>query len=186
MGRRIIVCDGAEAARLWSRIGAGSDEDLTWVPREKEPRARPPGFHALSGGLSAEAIARLEPRAGVGADPEILGATLDSRRVERGDVFFAIRGLEQDGETFAPEAIRRGARAVVAASPRPDWVGSPMLPSPGSYSSTVLNGTSAPPRPRGSVITSCSGAQSPEMFGSPFASRAGRAAAESSGFSIWP
>ena len=65
MGRRIIVCDGAEAARLWSRIGAGSDEDLTWVPREKEPRARPPGFHALSGGLSAEAIARLEPRAGV-------------------------------------------------------------------------------------------------------------------------
>ncbi|MGI9591376.1 MAG: DHH family phosphoesterase [Myxococcota bacterium] len=64
MGRRIIVCDGAEAARLWSRIGAGSDEDLTWVPREKEPRARPPGFHALQGGLSAEAIARLEPRAG--------------------------------------------------------------------------------------------------------------------------
>jgi nanoRNase/pAp phosphatase (c-di-AMP/oligoRNAs hydrolase) len=64
VGRRIIVCDGAEAARLWSRIGAGDDEDLTWVPREKEPRARPPGFHALQGGLAAESIARLEPSAG--------------------------------------------------------------------------------------------------------------------------
>ena len=64
MGRRIIVCDGAEAARLWSRLGAGDDEDLTWVPREKEPRARPPGFHALQGGLAAESIARLEPSAG--------------------------------------------------------------------------------------------------------------------------
>jgi len=65
VGRRIIICDGAEAARLWSRIGAGDDEDLTWVPREKEPRARPPGFHALPGGLSADAIARLDPKVGV-------------------------------------------------------------------------------------------------------------------------
>jgi len=62
--RRIIVCDGADIARFWSRIGAAQDEELTWVPREHESRARPPGFRALQGGLTREAIAKLEPRAG--------------------------------------------------------------------------------------------------------------------------
>ena len=66
MGKRIILCDGAEAARLWARIGAGSDEDLTWVPRDAEPRARPPGFHALPGGLLPEAIQKLGARRGDG------------------------------------------------------------------------------------------------------------------------
>jgi nanoRNase/pAp phosphatase (c-di-AMP/oligoRNAs hydrolase) len=62
VGRRIILCDGAELARLWSRIGAGEKEELTWVPREDESRARPAGFRALSGGITAEALRRLEPR----------------------------------------------------------------------------------------------------------------------------
>jgi UDP-N-acetylmuramoyl-L-alanyl-D-glutamate--2,6-diaminopimelate ligase len=80
--------------------------------------------------LSARAIrlssllraAGVEPVAGVDVDPDILGTALDSRRVGQGDIFFAIRGFEHDGEAFAPNAIHRGARAVVAASPRPDWV----------------------------------------------------------------
>ena len=67
--------------------------------------------------------AGVRPLAVIGADPEIRGAHLDSRRIERGDLFFAIRGFQADGEKFAPEAVRRGAPAVVAASPRPDWVG---------------------------------------------------------------
>jgi nanoRNase/pAp phosphatase (c-di-AMP/oligoRNAs hydrolase) len=66
LGRRIIICDGAEIARLWSRIGAGEDEELTWVPREDESRARPPGFRSLQGGLCAEAIAKLNPKPGDG------------------------------------------------------------------------------------------------------------------------
>lgn len=64
MERRIIVCDGAELARLWSRIGAGENEELFWVPRDDESRARPSGFRALPGGLSSEAIAKLGPREG--------------------------------------------------------------------------------------------------------------------------
>ncbi len=59
MGRRIIVCDGAETARLWARIGAGPEEELTWVPREDESRARPSGFRALQGGLSEEGFTKL-------------------------------------------------------------------------------------------------------------------------------
>jgi nanoRNase/pAp phosphatase (c-di-AMP/oligoRNAs hydrolase) len=64
--RRIIVCDGAEIARFWSRIGAAEHEELTWVPREEESRFRPPGFRSLQGGLTAEAIEKLEPRLGDG------------------------------------------------------------------------------------------------------------------------
>ena len=66
MARRIIVCDGLSSARLWSRIGADEDEVLTWVPRENESRSRPPGFHALAGGLTADAISRLDPKPGDG------------------------------------------------------------------------------------------------------------------------
>lgn len=64
MNRRIIVCDGAELARLWSRIGAAENEELTWVPREDESRARPQGFRALQGGLVPEAIEKLNPKEG--------------------------------------------------------------------------------------------------------------------------
>ncbi len=61
MGRRIIICDGAESARLWSRIGTDELEELTWIPREGESRARPAGFKILQGGLDEEALAKLEP-----------------------------------------------------------------------------------------------------------------------------
>jgi len=64
LDRRIIVCDGAELARLWNRIGAGAQEELTWLPREDESRARPPGFRALAGGLTPEAILKLNPKEG--------------------------------------------------------------------------------------------------------------------------
>jgi nanoRNase/pAp phosphatase (c-di-AMP/oligoRNAs hydrolase) len=64
VARRIILCDGAELARLWSRIGTDESEVLTWVPREGEPRARPAGFHSLQGGLSADSIAKLNPKVG--------------------------------------------------------------------------------------------------------------------------
>ncbi|MDH3593035.1 MAG: DHH family phosphoesterase [Planctomycetota bacterium] len=64
MSSRFIVCDGAELARLWARIGASESEELTWVPREDETRARPPGFRALPGGMSGEAIAKLDSKSG--------------------------------------------------------------------------------------------------------------------------
>jgi UDP-N-acetylmuramoyl-L-alanyl-D-glutamate--2,6-diaminopimelate ligase len=42
------------------------------------------------------------------------GVTNDSRRVETGWVFVALRGLKADGVDFAPEAIAAGAVAIVA------------------------------------------------------------------------
>jgi UDP-N-acetylmuramoyl-L-alanyl-D-glutamate--2,6-diaminopimelate ligase len=50
----------------------------------------------------------------VAADTMIRGVALDSRTVRPGDVFFALKGAHEDGTRFAPEAVRRGAVAVVA------------------------------------------------------------------------
>ena len=47
-----------------------------------------------------------------GLAARIAGATLDSRRVTPGDLFFALRGYKTDGERFVPQAIERGASAV--------------------------------------------------------------------------
>ena len=41
------------------------------------------------------------------------GVSLDSRRVSRGDVFFCVPGLLQDGHDYAPSAIEAGAAALV-------------------------------------------------------------------------
>ncbi|MDI3280085.1 MAG: UDP-N-acetylmuramoyl-L-alanyl-D-glutamate--2,6-diaminopimelate ligase [Bacillota bacterium] len=47
----------------------------------------------------------------------ISGVAHDSRRVKGGDLFVAIRGLRQDGHQFIPEAIGRGAAAVLVERP---------------------------------------------------------------------
>lgn len=46
-------------------------------------------------------------------DIPVAGITYDSRRVEPGYVFVAIRGLRYDGHSFIPEAVSRGAACVV-------------------------------------------------------------------------
>jgi UDP-N-acetylmuramoyl-L-alanyl-D-glutamate--2,6-diaminopimelate ligase len=47
--------------------------------------------------------------------PAVGGITHDSRRVEEGDLFVALAGEHHDGRSFAPEASRRGAAAVLGA-----------------------------------------------------------------------
>ena len=49
-----------------------------------------------------------------GGDRRISRVTGDSREVVPGAVFFALPGAERDGHDFVPEAVRRGAVAVVA------------------------------------------------------------------------
>ena len=48
-----------------------------------------------------------------GANPTITALEYDSRRVERGSCFFAVRGTASDGHNFIPAAIERGASAIV-------------------------------------------------------------------------
>jgi UDP-N-acetylmuramoyl-L-alanyl-D-glutamate--2,6-diaminopimelate ligase len=61
----------------------------------------------------------LRAEAAVGA---VTGIAYDSRAIEPGQVFVALRGQHADGTAFARQAIERGAAAVVAEQPAPDGV----------------------------------------------------------------
>ncbi len=50
---------------------------------------------------------------------EIRGIAHDSRRVEPGDLFVALIGQRHDGRVFVPEALSRGAAAVLARGEAP-------------------------------------------------------------------
>ncbi|WP_158879927.1 UDP-N-acetylmuramoyl-L-alanyl-D-glutamate--2,6-diaminopimelate ligase [Rhodanobacter sp. L36] len=50
---------------------------------------------------------------------KISGLALDSRQVQPGDAFFALRGTRDHGIVFAAGAVARGARVVLAETPAP-------------------------------------------------------------------
>ncbi|MEZ6005152.1 MAG: UDP-N-acetylmuramoyl-L-alanyl-D-glutamate--2,6-diaminopimelate ligase, partial [Planctomycetota bacterium] len=59
----------------------------------------------------------------------LTGVQLDSRRVQPGDLFVALAGSQRDGWSFVPQAIERGAAAILAsdlpagmALPIPVWL----------------------------------------------------------------
>ena len=91
------------------------------------PQGGPPTLRA--GELAAACDGRLT--AGQSATP-IAGFAIDSRRVQPGDIFLALRGARLDGHRFVPEALRNGAAGVVisdvsavgadGAAPRPPLV----------------------------------------------------------------
>ncbi len=49
----------------------------------------------------------------VGGNPEVASLEYDSRRVERGGCFFAVRGTASDGHNYITSATERGASVVV-------------------------------------------------------------------------
>ncbi|MEY2745697.1 MAG: UDP-N-acetylmuramyl pentapeptide synthase [Planctomycetota bacterium] len=79
-----------------STLGAGSAQDSTF------------GFPVAA--LVAATGARL-----VSGDPSVVATRVctDTRKIQRGDVFFALSGLNHDGNHFAIEACAKGAAAVV-------------------------------------------------------------------------
>ena len=52
---------------------------------------------------------------------EIRGISYDSRRVEAGDLFFALRGESSDGHDFLAAAFERGAVAAIVETVPADW-----------------------------------------------------------------
>ena len=58
------------------------------------------------------ALEKVEAIAG-DLEREVEGLAYDSRRVEPGSVFFAIRGEKSDGHDFLQQAADRGATALV-------------------------------------------------------------------------
>ena len=47
------------------------------------------------------------------AEAEITGVNIDSRKVEKGHLFVAIKGTQTDGHRFIPKALELGAIAVL-------------------------------------------------------------------------
>ncbi len=58
---------------------------------------------------------------------EVVGVAHDSRAVAPGDLFVAWAGERHDGRAFAPQAVERGAAAVLAAGPAPQGMAVPWL-----------------------------------------------------------
>ncbi|MDF2597353.1 MAG: UDP-N-acetylmuramoylalanyl-D-glutamyl-2,6-diaminopimelate--D-alanyl-D-alanine ligase [Methylobacterium brachiatum] len=54
----------------------------------------------------------------IGEDRPIGGASIDTRTLEPGDLFFAIRGEARDGHDFVADALKRGAGAAVVSEAR--------------------------------------------------------------------
>jgi UDP-N-acetylmuramoyl-L-alanyl-D-glutamate--2,6-diaminopimelate ligase len=69
-----------------------------------------------------QADAALQAEASVGA---VAAIVYDSRRVQRGAVFVALKGQRADGTAFTRQALERGAVAIVAEEPPPPDVGVP-------------------------------------------------------------
>lgn len=51
------------------------------------------------------------------AEVEVTGLAYDSRRVESGTAFFAIKGFVRDGHDFIPQAVEKGASCVFVEKP---------------------------------------------------------------------
>ena len=67
---------------------------------------------------TAEEIAAVTGGRLRGAFSQASGASIDTRTLQPGDLFFAIRGDARDGHDFVPEALGKGAAAAVVAEAR--------------------------------------------------------------------
>ncbi len=64
------------------------------------------------------------PKKGLGA---VFGLNSDSRRIEPGDIFFALPGQNVHGNQFVPDAVRRGALAIITDIAPPGDPGVPVI-----------------------------------------------------------
>src|SRR3954469_13340619 len=68
---------------------------------------------------------------------EVSGIGVDSRTIERGMLYLAVRGSQSDGHRFVGQAVSRGAAAVVVESPQQSGVPE-IVVSDGRRSALVL------------------------------------------------
>jgi UDP-N-acetylmuramoyl-L-alanyl-D-glutamate--2,6-diaminopimelate ligase len=74
----------------------------------------------LTGTVAGEA-GRVDERGMEGKDPRITGLEYDSRKVRPGNLYFALPGLHADGHQFIPNAIEKGAAAIVYQDEIPEY-----------------------------------------------------------------
>ncbi|MEO3385508.1 UDP-N-acetylmuramoylalanyl-D-glutamyl-2,6-diaminopimelate--D-alanyl-D-alanine ligase [Mesorhizobium sp. CAU 1741] len=105
---------------------------------------------------TAEALAVAMGGRPVGAQPaRIGGISIDSRTLQPGDAFFAIKGETFDGHDFATAAIKAGASLLVVAEgklPALGRIGAPMIVVPDVLAALEAAGIAARARTRAKVI----------------------------------
>ena len=69
--------------------------------------------------LRAGGAVRPDETVPAGSSITVTGVAYDSRMVEPGHVFVALKGVRADGTAFLQEALDRGAVAVVSEQPPP-------------------------------------------------------------------
>lgn len=67
---------------------------------------------------------------------EVRGLNYDSRKVQEGDLFVAIKGLTYDGDDFIHDAIKRGSKAVISERVKPKSI--PFIHVPDTRSALAL------------------------------------------------
>ncbi|CAO4168227.1 UDP-N-acetylmuramoylalanyl-D-glutamyl-2,6-diaminopimelate--D-alanyl-D-alanine ligase [Methylorubrum aminovorans] len=77
----------------------------------------------------------------IGTPRAVTGASIDTRSLEPGDLFFAIRGEARDGHDFVPAALGKGAGAAMVTTARAkEFEGAgPVLAVPGEGDDPVLD-----------------------------------------------
>ncbi|MBN8998266.1 MAG: UDP-N-acetylmuramoyl-L-alanyl-D-glutamate--2,6-diaminopimelate ligase, partial [Rhizobiales bacterium] len=114
------------------------------------------------------------------ADTEIAGLASDSRSVEPGFLFAALKGTASDGARFAEDAVRRGAAALLAApGSLPSGLGVPVVMAPDPRRALALAAARFYPlQPERLVaVTGTSGKTSVAVFARQIFAAAGFAAA---------
>ena len=87
------------------------------LPEERQPKSQRKADRSLGlGGVFAGTQAQISQRA---EGLQVSGIACDSRKVERGFVFFALRGAKEDGHRFVGDALERGAIAVASENAAP-------------------------------------------------------------------
>jgi UDP-N-acetylmuramoyl-L-alanyl-D-glutamate--2,6-diaminopimelate ligase len=84
------------------------------------------GSSALPSGASHDPNAR-DASLGASANTDVSAVTCDSRQVRPGAVFVALRGAQADGTSFARDAVKRGAVAVISDAPPPAGIDVPWV-----------------------------------------------------------
>jgi len=67
---------------------------------------------------AADAVASGGYRTGAGSDGNVRGVSIDTRSIEKGALFVALRGVASDGHDYLAQAAARGATAAIVATGR--------------------------------------------------------------------
>ncbi|MGH9407870.1 MAG: Mur ligase family protein [Vicinamibacterales bacterium] len=80
--------------------------------------------------LDRARIAAAKPFDGAALNQPVSAIAYDSRHVQPGDVFVALKGEKADGTRFVPQAVASGAVAIIAETPLRAGAGAPWIEVP--------------------------------------------------------